>query len=184
MAEKELIKWVLIIAFIGGGIILVRWIIKKVKEKIMDQSEPEPVDEEDVIISDMVSSNPEQTKGETIPIYKFDNVVEAMAIKAMLEENNVPCVVTSFEDLAYDGMFQVQKGWGMLQVFEGDKEKTEELITAYLEGIYQNPKPVTEPSENKPVKDLLFKIVTAILIGALLSGFVSAIVWLIRSIFR
>jgi len=168
---------------------------RRVKEKIMNQSESETVNEEDVIISDMISlRGQEQTKEqETTPIYKFNNIVEAMAIKTMLEENNIACIVTSFEDLAYDGMYQVQKGWGMLQVFESDREKAEELIKTYLEEQAKEAKnlsipekaqePITEPSEKKLGSNLLFKIVAVVLVVNLLSGLLFALVWLIWSLF-
>jgi hypothetical protein len=187
MTEKELMKWVLIIAFIGVGILLVRWIRNKIKKNIMDQSKPETEDKEDFLISDMASPSDEDSKGQkTVPIYMVNNAVEAMAIKAMLEENNISSIVTSFEDLAYDGIYQEQKGWGMLQVFENDREKAGELIKGYLE---EQAKEIAGLAVSEKAKEpiTVFRIVTIILAVGILVIFINMIVfiiiWFIRNIF-
>jgi flagellar basal body-associated protein FliL len=182
---------VLKISLIGGSIILVWLIIKKMKAE-MATSKDEPAD--NILVSDMVSASHEQAKGKTIPIYKFKNIVEATAINSVLEENNISCIITSFEDLAYDGMYQLQKGWGMLQVFKSDREKAEELIKGYLEEQAKEKanlatsekaqEPITDTSEKKFISNFIFKIFAVILVVILASGLISAIVWLIRSIFR
>jgi hypothetical protein len=44
----------------------------------------------------------------------LENEVEARMLEAMLKERNIPHVVQSFYDDAYDGLFQVTKGWGVV----------------------------------------------------------------------
>jgi hypothetical protein len=85
----------------------------------------------------------------------------------------------------------VQKGWGMLQVFENDREKAEELIGNYLESrsrettdLTNVQEPITETSDDKFISNLIFKIAAVVLIGVLIGSLVTVIVWLIRNIFR
>lgn len=80
-----------------------------------------------------IKSRKKQRSGdETVPIYKPDNLVEAQVIKGLLEENGISCLMSSFEDYAYDGIWQRQKGWGVLRVLESNRAKAEELIASFL----------------------------------------------------
>ena len=49
-----------------------------------------------------------------IKITVLENTFEAQLIESILNEQNIPCRIRSFHDTAYDGLFQVQKGWGEL----------------------------------------------------------------------
>ena len=51
---------------------------------------------------------------EFIDIAVLDNIIEAQLIKSILNEQNIPHLIRSFHDTAYDGLFQVQMGWGKL----------------------------------------------------------------------
>ncbi|HMM23088.1 MAG TPA: hypothetical protein PKA10_20470 [Selenomonadales bacterium] len=42
----------------------------------------------------------------------LDNQFEAELLTALLAERNIPHLVKSYYDAAYDGLFQAQKGWG------------------------------------------------------------------------
>ncbi len=49
-----------------------------------------------------------------IKITTLENILEAQRIEFILNEQKIPCRIRSFHDTAYDGLFQVQKGWGEL----------------------------------------------------------------------
>jgi hypothetical protein len=49
-----------------------------------------------------------------IDIAVLDNIIEAQLIESILSEQNIPHLIHSFHDTAYDGLFQVQMGWGKL----------------------------------------------------------------------
>jgi hypothetical protein len=51
---------------------------------------------------------------EFIDIAIFDNIIEAQLVESILNEQNIPHLIRSFHDTAYDGLFQVQMGWGKL----------------------------------------------------------------------
>ena len=42
----------------------------------------------------------------------LENMLEAQLMESILNEKNIPYRVRSFHDTAYDGLFQLQKGWG------------------------------------------------------------------------
>jgi len=49
-----------------------------------------------------------------IDIAILDNIIEAQLVESILNEQNIPHFIRSFHDTAYDGLFQVQMGWGKL----------------------------------------------------------------------
>ena len=53
---------------------------------------------------------------------------EALAIEALLEEHGIPTQVISFHDTAYDGLFQMQRGWGVIRVPGEHLERARELV--------------------------------------------------------
>jgi hypothetical protein len=57
-----------------------------------------------------------------IKIAALENTLEAQLIESILNEKNIPHRIRSFHDTAYDGLFQVQKGWGELFAPLGMKE--------------------------------------------------------------
>ena len=53
-------------------------------------------------------------KHEFINIAILENIIEAQLIESILNEQNIPHMIRSFYDTAYDGLFQFQMGWGEL----------------------------------------------------------------------
>lgn len=52
-------------------------------------------------------------RNEKIVVLK--NEIEANIIATMLKEYNIPHIIMSYHDSAYDGIFQMQKGWGHVE---------------------------------------------------------------------
>ena len=65
---------------------------------------------------------------EFINIAILDNVIEAQLIESILNEQNIPHRIRSFHDTAYDGLFQVQMGWGELCAPVSQKQKIIEIL--------------------------------------------------------
>lgn len=42
----------------------------------------------------------------------LENEVEANLLASILKERNIPHIIKSYHDVAYNGIFQFQKGWG------------------------------------------------------------------------
>ena len=62
---------------------------------------------------------------EFVKISGLESVIEAQLIESILIDRNIPHRIRSFHDTAYDGLFQVQKGWGELH---GPQPYKQELL--------------------------------------------------------
>ena len=58
----------------------------------------------------------------------LENQVEAQLLDTILTEREVPHMIRSYYDAAYDGIFQVQKGWGAVIARDIDKEAILEIL--------------------------------------------------------
>jgi hypothetical protein len=63
-----------------------------------------------------------------IKIAGLENTIEAQLIDSIMNEQNIPHRIRSFYDTAYDGLFQVQKGWGEVFAPSVFKEEILEII--------------------------------------------------------
>ena len=57
-----------------------------------------------------------------------ENKFEADLISDALLREGIRCIVRSYEDTAYDGIFVLQKGWGAILVPEEDEERASQII--------------------------------------------------------
>ena len=55
------------------------------------------------------------------------NEIEADLLDEILTNENIPHLMRSYHDSAYDGIFQAQKGWGHIEAPENYKDKIIEL---------------------------------------------------------
>ena len=53
----------------------------------------------------------------------FDNEVQAQRLGGILAERSIPHFIKSYDDLAYGGIFQSQKGWGQIEAYEDDHDE-------------------------------------------------------------
>lgn len=58
----------------------------------------------------------------------LENEIEGQLIDSVLTEQNIPHRIRSYYDTAYDGIFQAQKGWG---VVEAPLSYKEEIISIF-----------------------------------------------------
>jgi hypothetical protein len=57
-----------------------------------------------------------------------DTRFEGDRVAQALKEAEIPFLIQSFHDTAYDGLYILQKGWGAVLVPEEFHEQTEQLI--------------------------------------------------------
>ncbi len=50
-----------------------------------------------------------------VKIIVLKNEIEANIIATVLKEKNIPHIIMSYHDSAYNGLFQMQKGWGHIE---------------------------------------------------------------------
>ncbi len=53
----------------------------------------------------------------------LENEIEARLMDSILTERGIPHRMKSYHDTAYDGIFQVQKGWGHVEAPEGYRDE-------------------------------------------------------------
>jgi hypothetical protein len=63
-----------------------------------------------------------------VKVLEFNNEFEAKLLDEILNEKNIPHLIRSYHDSAYDGLWQMQSGWGHL---EAPEEFREELLLIY-----------------------------------------------------
>ncbi len=81
-----------------------------------------------MIVAGAVNAYTEPVMAEYTTILELRNDAEARLLDAHLTERGIPHVVESFHDSAYDGIFQVQLGWGHIRAPE---EYREEILEIY-----------------------------------------------------
>ena len=64
-----------------------------------------------------------------------ENTFEADLISQTLQQEGIPCMIRSYHDTAYDGIFIPQKGWGAVMVPEAFEEKACAIIAEIREGL-------------------------------------------------
>ncbi len=65
-----------------------------------------------------------------------DSHFEADRVSQALTEAEIPFLVRSFHDTAYDGLYILQKGWGAFLVPERFKEDAEKIISEVRETFH------------------------------------------------
>jgi len=65
---------------------------------------------------------------EYIRVAVLDNAVESQLVLSILDDRDIPYFAKSYHDTAYDGLFQVQKGWGEVCAPIESKEEILEII--------------------------------------------------------
>ena len=63
-----------------------------------------------------------------IKIVVLENGIEAQLIGSILDQRDIPHRSRSYHDTAYDGLFQVQKGWGKLYAPRHYKKEILQII--------------------------------------------------------
>ncbi len=58
----------------------------------------------------------------TVKILTLRTEAEAILLSGLLDQANIPHMLKSFHDSAYNGMWQTQTSWGTLWAYEEDRE--------------------------------------------------------------
>ena len=65
-----------------------------------------------------------------VKILVLNNEIEAKLLSEILKDKNIPHLIRSYHDSVYDGLWQVQSGWGHLEAHKEDKD---EILKIYEE---------------------------------------------------
>jgi hypothetical protein len=58
----------------------------------------------------------------------IENIIESQILEAVLTERGMPHQIRSYHDTAYDGLFQMQKGWGEVRTPAACREEVIEIL--------------------------------------------------------
>jgi len=61
----------------------------------------------------------------------LENAIQAQLLDSILSERNIPHVMVSYRDSAYNGIYQLRRGWGHIEA----PEKHREEIAAICEDL-------------------------------------------------
>lgn len=64
----------------------------------------------------------------TEKIVVLDNQIQAKLIEEILTEKKIPFIIRTYHDSAYDGLWQMQSGWGHI---EASVEYKDEILEVY-----------------------------------------------------
>lgn len=67
----------------------------------------------------------------------LNNQSEAAFLESVLREEGIPHFIRTFADAAYDGLHQIQLGWGRVETPKEYRARIRQLLTELREG---NPK--------------------------------------------
>lgn len=67
-------------------------------------------------------------------VTSLENEIEARLLDSILNERNVPHLIISYYDTAYDGLYQTQKGWGYISAPGVYLEEIREIISYLRKG--------------------------------------------------
>jgi hypothetical protein len=63
-----------------------------------------------------------------VKILAFDNEFEAMLLDGLLKEKDIPHIIRSYHDSAYNGLWQTQSSWGQLEAPEEYRNEIMEIF--------------------------------------------------------
>jgi len=61
-------------------------------------------------------------------ILTISSQIEALRIKDILDSYEIPHIIRSFFDSAFDGLYQNQSGWGVLEADEADEKRILDIL--------------------------------------------------------
>lgn len=63
-----------------------------------------------------------------VKILSLENEIEAMLLDEILTEKNIPHIIRTYRDSAYDGLWQTKSNWGHV---EAPEEYRDEILNIY-----------------------------------------------------
>jgi len=63
-----------------------------------------------------------------VKIVVLENEVQARVLESALKERGIPHMIRSYHDSAYDGLFQVSKGWGCVEAPRKYKKRILDIL--------------------------------------------------------
>src|SRR2546429_109569 len=72
-------------------------------------------------------------------VYTLSNEIEAQLLLGILEHERIDAIVQTYREMAFDGLFIPQRGWGCIITREEDSTRAVEVIQAALASVHEPP---------------------------------------------
>lgn len=69
-----------------------------------------------------------------VKIAVLDSEAQAQVLDALLDEQEIPHLIRTYRDSAYDGLFQAHQGWGHLEAPREYKERILHIMEELSQG--------------------------------------------------
>jgi len=92
---------------------------------------------------------PQNGESQLINIAVLENAIEAQLIGSILDQRKIPHRLRSYHDTAYDGLFQMQKGWGKLYASQSHEQEILQIIKDVRSQDFFNDNEYRQQSFNK-----------------------------------
>ena len=66
---------------------------------------------------------------DVVRVATLENEIEAELLASVLRELGIPHSIKSYHDAVYNGIFQLQRGWGFIEAPLSYKEKILEILS-------------------------------------------------------
>ena len=73
-----------------------------------------------------------------VKILVFNNEFEAKLLDEILNEKEIPHLIRSYHDSAYDGLWQMQSSWGHIEAPDEYRKEILELYSKMSSGSFEN----------------------------------------------
>jgi hypothetical protein len=110
--------------------------------KLMGYSKDLTVDEWGLALEEGAGGALLLGSGPLARVHILGNEIEAQVLKDVLEHEGIDAIIQSYRDLAFDGLFIPQRGWGCILTRFEDSKRAVEAIQAALAAV--NGEPGTE----------------------------------------
>ncbi|UCG11879.1 MAG: hypothetical protein JSU72_15365 [Deltaproteobacteria bacterium] len=72
-----------------------------------------------------------------VSVYTIANRFEGDLLMDALKRENVPAILRTFEETAYDGLFVPQRGWGQILVPEENAPEAHEALAPLINDLHK-----------------------------------------------
>ena len=79
-------------------------------------------------MSDQDRPSPGEDKRKLVELTILENPVEGSALTALLQERGIASTIDSWHSTPFDGIFETQKGFAKLLVFEENLREAQEIL--------------------------------------------------------
>jgi len=81
---------------------------------------------------------PQNGESQLVKIAVLENAIEAQLIGSILDQRGILYRLQSYYDTAYDGLFQMQMGWGKLYASQSRRQEILQIIEDVRSKSYDN----------------------------------------------